>query len=107
MPHNISAAKRLRKNETRRVANKARMTELKSIRKQIERHVHDGAADKAKTLYSTFVKRLDQAASVKTVHKNTASRLKSRLAVQIAKPVAAKAPAKAQVKAAPKPDGKK
>ncbi len=99
MPHNISAAKRLRKNETRRVANKARLTELKSIRKQIERHVHDGQADQAKTLYSAFVKRLDQAASVNTVHKNTASRLKSRLALAIAKPVAAKPAQTAKVKA--------
>lgn len=87
MPHNISAAKRLRKNETRRVANKSRLTELKSIRKTLERHIHDGEVDKAKTVFKSFSKRIDQAASVNTVHKNTASRLKSRLALALAKPV--------------------
>jgi small subunit ribosomal protein S20 len=86
MPHNISAAKRLRKNETRRVANKSRLTELKSIRKQLERHLHDGQLDQAKEVFSTFSKRVDQAASVNTLHKNTASRLKSRLALALAKP---------------------
>ncbi len=86
MPHNNSAAKRLRKTETRRVANKSRATELKSIRKQLERHLHDGQIDQAKAVYKTFSKRVDQAASVNTVHKNTASRLKSRLALAINKP---------------------
>lgn len=86
MPHNNSAAKRLRKNETRRVANKSRLTELKSLRKRLERHLHDGEVDQAKKLFAEFTKRLDQAASVNTVHKNTASRLKSRVALSIAKP---------------------
>jgi small subunit ribosomal protein S20 len=86
MPHNNSAAKRLRKNETRRVANKSRLTELKSIRKTLERHLHDGQVEQAKSVYKTFAKRVDQAASVNTVHKNTASRLKSRLALALAKP---------------------
>jgi small subunit ribosomal protein S20 len=97
MPHNNSAAKRLRKNETRRVANKARTTELKSIRKQLERHLHDGQVEQAKAVYKVFAKRLDQAASVNTVHKNTASRLKSRLALAIARP-----PKAETAKAAPK-----
>ncbi|MBN8525642.1 MAG: 30S ribosomal protein S20 [Planctomycetes bacterium] len=93
MPHNNSAAKRLRKNETRRVANKARLTELKSLRKRLERHLHDGEVEQAKKLFVQFTKRLDQASSVNTVHKNTASRLKSRVALAIAKPPKAAAPA--------------
>lgn len=88
MPHNNSAAKRLRKNETRRLANKSRLTELKSIRKTLERHLHDGQVEQAKAVFKTFAKRVDQAASVNTVHKNTASRLKSRLALALAKPAA-------------------
>lgn len=94
MPHNNSAAKRLRKNETRRVANKSRLTELKSLRKRLERHLHDGEVEQAKKLFAQFTKRLDQAASVNTVHKNTASRLKSRVALAIAKPKAAAPAAK-------------
>lgn len=96
MPHNRSAAKRLRKNETRRLANKGRLTEIKTLRKRIDRALHDGQVDQAKTLYRDFAKRVDQAASVSTVHKNTAARLKGRVAKALAKPVAAKAaPAKA------------
>lgn len=94
MPHNNSAAKRLRKNETRRVANKARTTELKSIRKQLERRLHDGQLEQAKAVYKVFAKRVDQAASVNTIHKNTASRLKSRLALAINRPKAAAPAAK-------------
>ena len=88
MPHNNSAKKRLRQNETRRVRNKDRLTELKTLRKQLLRAVHDGKADEAKSLYQTVSKRLDQAASVNTIHKNTASRSKARLAKLIAKPAA-------------------
>jgi small subunit ribosomal protein S20 len=93
MPHNNSAAKRLRKNEKRRIANKDRLTELKTLRKRIERHLHDGQAEQAKSLFSTFTKRLDQAASVSTLHKKAADRLKSRVAQKVNKP--APAPAKA------------
>ena len=89
MPHNNSAAKRLRKNETRRLANKSRLSELKTLKKSVERAIHDGQADQAKTLYRDFAKRVDQAASVNVVHKNAAARLKSRMALAIAKPAAA------------------
>lgn len=96
MPHTKSAAKRLRQNEKRRIANKARRTELKTIRKRLERCVHDGHFEEAERLYRRLSQRLDQAASVHTIHKNTASRLKSRVASAIvaAKRRAAAAPAK-------------
>jgi small subunit ribosomal protein S20 len=99
MPHTASAAKRLRQNEKRRVANKARTTELKSLRKQLERAIHDGQAEQAAKLQRQFAKRVDQAASVGTLHKNTASRLKSRIALAVARPPAAKADAKSAPKA--------
>ncbi|MCS6971095.1 MAG: 30S ribosomal protein S20 [Planctomycetota bacterium] len=84
MPHTRSAAKRLRQNEKRRIANKARRTELKTIRKRLERCLHDGKLEEAEQLYRRLSKRLDQAASVRTIHKNTASRIKSRVALAIA-----------------------
>lgn len=92
MPHNNSALKRMRKNEVRRVRNKARLSELKTIRKQITRALHDKEQTKADGLYVELTKALDQAASLKTVHKNAASRAKSRLALRLN---AAKAAAKA------------
>lgn len=93
MPHNQSAKKRLRQNEERRVRNKARLTELKTIRKQLARAINDGQKDQVEGIYRRLAKRVDQAASVHTVHKNTAARIKSRLATQVGKFLAA--PAKA------------
>lgn len=99
MPHTRSAAKRHRQSEERRLQNKDRTTELKTLKKRIVRAVHDGKQDEAKSLYQDLSKRLDQAASVNTIHKNTASRQKSRVALAIAKGL--KAPA-AGAKPAPK-----
>lgn len=83
MPHNNSAKKRMRQNEARRLRNKSRLTELKTIRKQLLRAVHDGQKPQAEELYRTLTKRLDQAASIRTIPKNSASRAKSRLAIKI------------------------
>jgi small subunit ribosomal protein S20 len=91
MPHNNSALKRMRKNEVRRVRNKARLSELKTIRKQITRALHDKEQPKADALYVELTKALDQAASNKTIHKNAASRAKSRLALKLNAAKAAKA----------------
>jgi len=94
MPHTASAAKRHRQSEERRVRNKDRLTELKSIKKRITRAVHDGQKAEAETLYREVTKRLDQAAAVNTIHKNSASRTKARLAKAIAGTVAPVAGAK-------------
>lgn len=107
MPHTQSAKKRLRQNEERRLRNKARTTELKTMRKQILRAVHDGQKDQAETLYRAFTAGVDQAASLRTIHPNAAARAKSRMARVIAGGPAAAAvvagrPAEAQAKAAPK-----
>jgi small subunit ribosomal protein S20 len=83
MPHNNSALKRMRKNEVRRVRNKARLSELKTIRKQITRALHDKEQPKADALFVELTKALDQAASLKTIHKNAASRTKSRVALKL------------------------
>ncbi len=74
MPHTKSAKKRLRQNGERRVRNKNRTTEIKTLGKQILRAVHDGQPDEAKKLYTQFTQRLDQAASQRVIHANAASR---------------------------------
>ena len=83
MPNNPSAAKRLRQTEKRRLNNKARKTELKSITKKILRAVHDGKQDEAQELYVRFTKRVDQASANNVLHKNAASRAKARLAKHV------------------------
>lgn len=117
MPHTRSAAKRHRQSEERRIRNKDRLTELKTIKKNITRAVHDGKKAEAETLYREVTKVLDQAAAKNTIHKNAAARTKARLAKAISattapvaktglKPVkavkAAAAPKAAAPKAAPK-----
>jgi small subunit ribosomal protein S20 len=93
MPHNNSARKRMRQNEARRVRNKSRVSELKTIRKQLMRALHDKEQAKAEGLYGELTKQLDRAAALKTIHKNSAARVKSRIALKIQ---AAKAPAAAK-----------
>jgi small subunit ribosomal protein S20 len=83
MPHNQSAKKRLRQNLERRTRNKARLTELKTIRKQLARAIHDGQKDKVEGIYRKLAKRVDQASSANTVHPNTAARIKSRVSAQV------------------------
>ncbi|MDA3962115.1 MAG: 30S ribosomal protein S20 [Planctomycetota bacterium] len=85
MPNCLSAAKRLRQTEKRRVRNKARKTELKTIRKKYLRSVHDGDKGDAEALLRRFMKRVDQATASGFIHKNTASRDKARLAKHLTK----------------------
>ena len=87
MPHTASAAKRHRQSEERRLRNKSRTTEIKTLRKQIDRAIHDGKPVEAGELYKRLSQRVDQAASRSTLHANTASRIKARVAKAIAKPV--------------------
>jgi small subunit ribosomal protein S20 len=89
MPSSKSAAKRDRQNEKRRIRNKARSTELKTLTKKFLRAIHDGHKDEAESLYRRFTKRLDQAAARNIVHKNTASRRKGRLGVKLSSLAAA------------------
>lgn len=83
MPNSASAAKRVRQNEKRRILNKSRTTELKTITKKFLRAVHDGDNAGAEELLRRFHKRVDQAAAKGVVHKNTADRRKARLAVKL------------------------
>lgn len=83
MPNSASAAKRLRQNEKRRVRNKMRKTELKTIAKKIDRAINDGNQAEASDLLKRFSKRIDQAASHNILHKNAANRRKSRMAIKV------------------------
>ncbi len=91
MAHNNSARKRMRQNEARRLRNKSRLSELKTIRKHLLRALHDKEQAKAEELYKDLSKHLDQAAAKNTIHKNSAARSKARVALKIQ---AAKAAAK-------------
>ena len=84
MPNTRSAAKRERADKKRRQRNLRFESELKSLTRKFQKLIADGSAE-AKDFYRTLTKRLDQAASKKLIHRNTASRRKSRLARLVAR----------------------
>lgn len=84
MPNSASAEKRLRQNEKRRLLNRDRKTELRSLAKKFDRAIHDGNKDDAATLSRHLSRRLDQAACRNVVHKNYVSRHKATIAKKLA-----------------------
>jgi len=89
--HSLSAKKRVRQNEKRRVVNRARKSMVKTQIKHFEAALNEGNLEKANTEYRNLVRRLDKVASTSTMHKNTAARLKSRMARRLNKAGAKKA----------------
>jgi small subunit ribosomal protein S20 len=75
MPHTKSAKKSLRKDEKRRLRNRAAK---KAIRVQIKSFLGAVGGDKA------AIRKLDKAAAKRVIHPNTAARKKSQLARMLA-----------------------
>ncbi|MHC4713104.1 MAG: 30S ribosomal protein S20 [Planctomycetota bacterium] len=80
MPQSLSARKRVRQNEKRRLRNKAVRSSVRSAVKSFRKLVDAGDLEAARTRYDIVQKKLDQAVSKGVFHRNTASRYKSRLA---------------------------
>ena len=78
MPNIKSAKKRVKVNETKAAANKARKSNLKTTLKKADAAVATGAADKAEAI-KVAIKRVDQACAKGLMHKNKAARKKSQL----------------------------
>lgn len=85
MAHSLSAKKRVRQNAKHRNINRARKSEIKTVIKGFEAAAGSGDKKAAAEQYKLAVKRLDEVASAKTIHKNKAARLKSRLARKLNK----------------------
>jgi small subunit ribosomal protein S20 len=85
MAHSLSAKKRIRQNEKRRIRNKALKSRLRTYRKKILFYLEKGDIESAEKLLPLFYKAVDKAGKVGTIHKNTASRYKSRIAKKIEK----------------------
>ncbi|MCX5633618.1 MAG: 30S ribosomal protein S20 [Phycisphaerae bacterium] len=85
MAHSLSAKKRVRQNVKRRLINRARKSEIKTIIKSFEAAAGSGSKKTAAEQYKLVVRKLDKVAAKKTIHKNRAARLKSRLARKLAK----------------------
>ncbi len=77
MPNTKQAKKRMRQNEERRIANKSKLTSMRSAVKKVLRAE---TQEDAQTLLPAAMKRVDKAAKHNIIHANAAARVKSRLA---------------------------
>jgi len=81
--HSLSAKKRIRQNEKKKVVNRARKSQVKTQIKHFQKAVDSGDAAAASEQLRLVTQKLDKTASTSTMHKNTAARKKSRLAKQV------------------------
>jgi len=79
MPNLKSQKKRLRQDEKRRLRNRSARSTLRSAIKGFQSAAAEGDAEAKDTRFRLAVKKIDQAAAKKLIHKNAAARLKSRL----------------------------
>ncbi len=83
MAHSLSAKKRVRQNAKRRVTNRARRSQVKSLIKRFETAAGQSDTKAASEQFHVIARRLDKVASTSTMHKKTAARKKSRLAKRL------------------------
>ena len=83
MAHSLSAKKRVRQDVKRRMVNRARKSEVKTLIKRFEKAVAGGDAAAAAEQFKILSRKLDKVASTSTMHKRTAARKKSRLAKRL------------------------
>lgn len=84
MPVTRTAKKALRQNKTRYAKNQAQSADMKKAVKAFRKLTLAKKADEAAKLLPGVFQRLDKAAKVGVIKKNTANRTKSRLAALIA-----------------------
>jgi len=84
MPTSLSAKKRLRQNEKRRLQNKAVRSNVRTAVKKFRAALADGNLDEARSQLPVIQKKLDSAVAKGVYHKNTGARRKSRLSVLLA-----------------------
>ncbi len=88
MPHTHSAKKNLRKDEKRRLHNRA---VKRTIRTHLKRFLAalDGPIEALQQEYNLAAKKLDKAAAHRIIHPNLAARKKSQMALALRKKKAA------------------
>ena len=74
-----SAKKAIRVSEKKRSFNLRRTRAVRDLTKQIEKLLLEGKVDEAQKLLPTAYKKIDKAAKMNSLNKNTASRRKSKL----------------------------
>ncbi len=84
MANTISAKKRIRQNEKRRVRNKAVRTRTRSYIKRAQQAIEEGNAEAAAAAVKIAVSEIDRAKSKGVLHHRNAARHKSRLMKRLA-----------------------
>ena len=78
----------MRQASKHRLRNRSARTALRSVIRKVQDATQTNDVSVADAALKTAVKKLDQAASKKFIHKNKAARLKSRLSALVKKPKA-------------------
>lgn len=84
MPRSLSAKKRVRQNETRRIRNRTIKSRIRSARHDFLAAVADADADKAREQLLKCEKLLHRAANNGPLHRKTAGRVIGRLRKRLA-----------------------
>ena len=80
MAHSLSAKKRIRQNEKRRLQNHAVKARARTAVRRFEEALKAGETEKMDALLSTAYKHIDKAVKRHIFHKNAGARMKARLA---------------------------
>ncbi|MEX2561174.1 MAG: 30S ribosomal protein S20 [Pirellulales bacterium] len=83
MPNTTSAKKRLRQNVVRRARNRSVRSSLKTVVRKVRETLAAGDLTEAQADFRQAVKKLDQAAAGRVIHRNAAARVKSRLSAAL------------------------
>ncbi len=83
MPHSLSATKRLRQNEKRRMRNRFYKTRVKNVTKKVRVAIVNKSLEDAKKAITEAIPIISKAASKGVIHHRNAARKLSRLTRQI------------------------
>jgi len=83
MANHFSALKRARQTQRRTVRNRANVSRLRSVLRDMRESLNKGDKAAAEQLFRLTVSALDKAIQKGTLHENTASRYKSRLSARL------------------------
>jgi len=83
LAHTLSGLRNIRRNENRRLRNKAVKSQLRTQVKRVLAAVSKKDKDESKKALTEVYQLLDQAVAKGVIHRNNASRHKSRLSVRV------------------------
>ena len=84
MANTPQAKKRIRRNESRRIINGARVSRIRTFVKQLETALASGDKDQARAALQRVQPELARGVAKGVIHRNTASRKLSRLTKRLA-----------------------